>query len=110
MGSHQPTFNMKIILAFALFIAVASAVSVPTCEQKNEVFKNAILRLSKEKMAKADCSTCFDDVLGAVVDCFLSHDWLQCVEDVLGAGNPCIHCVCEIIDDVCATFGCSLNC
>ena len=57
-----------------------------------------------------DCSTCFDDILVAVADCFFSGTWLQCVEDVLGAGNPCINCVCELIVDVCANFGCDWHC
>merc|ERR1711874_60046 len=60
---NDQTFNMKVILAFALFIAVASAVSVPTCEQKNVVLKDALLKLAKEKMAKADCGTCYGDIL-----------------------------------------------
>ena len=35
---------------------------------------------------------------------------LQCVQDILGATNPCINCICEIIDDICGLFGCDLNC
>ena len=45
---------MKVILAFALFIAVASAVSVPTCEQKNVVLKDALAKLAKEKLTNSD--------------------------------------------------------
>ena len=44
-------FTMKVILAFALFIAVASA--VPTCEQKNVVLKDALVNLAKRQMAQA---------------------------------------------------------
>merc|ERR1711894_683708 len=66
MGTvHSVLLKMKVILAFALFIAVASAVSVPTCEQKNVVLKDALLKLAKEKMAKADCGTCYSDILTA---------------------------------------------
>ena len=102
--------KMKVILAFALFIAVASAVSVPTCEQKNVVLKDALLKLAKEKMAKADCGTCYGDILIAATDCFFSGTWLQCIEDVLGGANPCIECVCEVIADVCGVLGCSWGC
>ena len=35
---------------------------------------------------------------------------MQCVQDILGAGNPCIECICQIIDDICGIFGCDLNC
>ena len=35
---------------------------------------------------------------------------MQCVQDILGAANPCIECICEIIDDICGLFGCDLNC
>ena len=57
-----------------------------------------------------DCSTCFNDILIAVTDCFFSGTWLQCVEDVLGAGNPCIECVCEVIDSICPLIGCNFHC
>ena len=102
--------KMKVILAFALLIAVASAVSVPTCEQKNVVLKDALAKLAKEKMAKADCGTCYGDILIAATDCFFSGTWLQCIEDVLGAGSPCIACVCELVTDVCGVLGCSWSC
>merc|ERR1711976_225632 len=105
MGTvHSILFKMKVILALALFIAVAS------CEQKNVVLKDALLRLAKDKMAKADCGTCYSDISAAATDCFFSGTWLQCIEDVLGAGNPCIECVCEIVTDVCAVLGCSWGC
>ena len=44
---------MKVILAFALFIAIASAGFAP------------VLRFVKEKMAKVDCDTCYSDILDA---------------------------------------------
>ena len=28
----------------------------------------------------------------------------------LGAGNPCIDCVCEVITEVCAVVGCNWGC
>merc|ERR1712020_581474 len=98
------TFNMRFIIALAFLAAVATP-AVNTCEEKNDMLKNALVRLAKKNMAKEDCSTCFDDILAAVVDCFFSGSWLQCVEDVLGAGNPCINCVCEVITEVCAVVG-----
>ena len=57
-----------------------------------------------------DCQTCYDDILLAVADCFGSASWLQCIEDILGAGNPCIDCVCEVINDICGIFGCDWSC
>ena len=44
---------MKVSLAFALFIAIASAGFAP------------VLRFVKEKMAKVDCDTCYSDILDA---------------------------------------------
>merc|ERR1712004_664491 len=92
-------FNMKVIVAFALFIVVASQISVPspTCEQKNVVLKDALLKLAKEKMANADCGTCYGDISSAAGDCFFSLTPVLCIRDILGASNPCTQCVCEVI-------------
>ena len=57
-----------------------------------------------------DCGTCYSDVLIAVGDCFGEAGWLQCIQDVLGAANPCIDCVCEVIVDVCNLFNCDWSC
>ena len=58
-----------------------------------------------------DCGTCYDDILAAVTDCFTSFDdWKTCVEDILGAGNPCIDCVCEVIVDIGNIFGQDWHC
>merc|ERR1712018_441989 len=113
MGVFDHPFIMKVIFAFALLIAAASAAHVSakaTCEQQNVVLKEALVRLAKKDMAQADCSTCFTDILAAATDCFFSGTWLQCIEDVLGAGNPCINCVCEVVTDVCGALGCSWGC
>ena len=80
-----------------------------SCEQKNEVLKNALHRLAKEKMAISDCGTCFADVLSAATDC-TDGAWLQCIEDILGAGNPCVSCVCELVSDICGLLGCDWSC
>ena len=58
-----------------------------------------------------DCGTCYDDILKAVTDCthFLD-DWLTCIEDISGAGIPCIDCVCEVINDISSIFGLDWNC
>ena len=56
-----------------------------------------------------DCSNCYGQIVAALADCN-NENWLQCIQDILGAGNPCIECVCEIIDDICHIFGCDLNC
>merc|ERR1711918_52004 len=82
--------NMKILIALALLFAVAVATpSTTTCEQKNEILKDALVRLTKPE-PKVDCSTCYDDILAAVADCFFSGTWLQCIQDILGGANPCI--------------------
>merc|ERR1712050_582798 len=104
--------NMRVLLALALFIAVASAFpQVKTCEKKNEILKNAVIDLSKRNRALDDCGSCYDDIFAAVTDCILSfEDWKVCVEDILGAGNPCIECVCGVIADIAAIFGQDWSC
>ena len=105
--------------------------SFQTCEQKNVVLKHALLKLANERSGKfrpetikvnifltsfvrtadtPDCGTCYSDVLIAVGDCFGEAGWLQCIQDVLGAANPCIDCVCEVIVDVCNLFNCDWSC
>ena len=58
------------------------------------------------------CQECWDDIVKAVGDCLLIgvDGWKPCVEDVLGAANPCIDCVCQVIGDVCNVFGCDFSC
>merc|ERR1712083_728627 len=109
---HQDIDTMRVLLALALFVAVASAIpQTKTCEQKNEVLKKAVINLSKKNRALDDCGTCYDDIFAAVTDCILSFDdWLVCVEDILGAGSPCIECVCEVINDISAIFGLDWTC
>merc|ERR1712061_676213 len=108
--SKNNSGNMKILIALALLFAVAVATpSTTTCEQKNEILKDALVRLTKPE-PKVDCSTCYDDILAAVADCFFSGTWLQCIQDILGGANPCIDCVCEVITDVCAALGCGFSC
>merc|ERR1711974_202342 len=104
--------NMRVLLALALFIPVASAFAeLNSCEQKNQVLKKAIVNISKKNRAQGDCSTCYNDILAAVTDCILSfEDWKVCVEDILGAGNPCIECVCEVIVDISQIFGQDWHC
>merc|ERR1712024_393843 len=103
-GKHE-NFNC---FGFAFAVAVATPTTT-TCEQKNEILKDALVRLTKPE-PKVDCSTCYDDILTAVADCFFSGTWLQCIQDILGGANPCIDCVCEVITDVCAVLGCGFSC
>lgn len=101
-----------IILAVLASVAIASP-ALNVCEQKNEVLGNALQNFAIKNIPKdlrADCQTCYDDILLAVADCFGSASWLQCIEDILGAGNPCIDCVCEVINDICGIFGCDWSC
>ena len=103
-----------------------------TCEQKNVMLKNALVQLSKGHREKVEgcgflylnekfifsssisegCQECWDDIVKAVGDCLLIgvDGWKPCVEDVLGAANPCIDCVCQVIGDVCNAVGCDLSC
>merc|ERR1711981_167532 len=116
MGIFQLHFTsiviMRVLLALALFVAVASAIpQTKTCEQKNEVLKKAVINLSKRNRALDDCGSCYDDIFAAVTDCILSFDnWKDCVEDILGAGSPCIECVCEVIADISQIFGLDWSC
>ena len=87
---------MKVSLAFALFIAIASAGFAP------------VLRFVKEKMAKVDCDTCYSDILDAASDCISSEDPLKCIEESIS--GPCINCICEVVDEICALLGCSWSC
>merc|ERR1712038_265290 len=98
--SKNNSRNMKILIALALLFAVAVATpTTTTCEQKNEILMDALVRLAKKDNPQVDCSTCYDDILAAVADCFFSGTWLQCIQDILGGANPCIDCVCEVITD-----------
>ena len=89
---------MKVILAFALFIAIASAGFAP------------VLRFVKEKMAKVDCDTCYSDILDAASYCITygPEDPLQCIEEYIS--GPCINCICEVVDEICPVLGCSWSC
>jgi len=103
---------MRFLLAITLFVTVASATpQTRTCEKKNEILKKAVFNLAKPTRDLADCSTCYDDILKAVTDCILEFDnWKTCVEDILGAGSPCIDCVCEVIGDISSIFGQDWSC
>merc|ERR1711899_359 len=100
---------MRVLLALALFVVVASA-AVPqsTCEQKNEILKKAVLKLAKK--TRTDCDACYNDILAAATECILSFDWKNCIEDVLGGGSDCIECVCEVIADIGQIFGQDWSC
>ena len=97
------------------------------------MLKNALIKLANERSGKfifenlhskskhlidfldsvvdpPDCGSCYSSVLIAVGDCFGEASWLQCIQDVLGAANPCIDCVCEVIVDVCNIFNCDWSC
>ena len=57
-----------------------------------------------------NCGDCYGEILAAATDCILSFDWKPCVEDVLGAGTPCIECVCEVIADISSIFNLDWSC
>ena len=57
-----------------------------------------------------DCTDCLEDIFYAVNECKDALKWQQCVEDILGAGNKCIPCVCELVEDICDVVGCNFFC
>merc|ERR1712018_1027521 len=99
---------MRVILALTLVVVASAAVPQSTCEQKNEILKKTVLKLAQK--ARGDCDSCYNDILAAATDCILSFEWLTCIEDVLGAGSPCIECVCEVITDIGQIFGQDWSC
>merc|ERR1711874_12679 len=115
--NNTQLISMKFFIAITFLVTIAVATpAFNVCQKKNEILKNAVTNLAiqniPESVAQADCSDCYGDILQAVADCINAGDvgWLQCVQDILGATNPCINCICEIIDDICGLFGCDLNC
>ena len=57
-----------------------------------------------------DCNICYDDIFAAATDCIISFDWQNCIFDILGAGNPCAECVCDVISDIGNLFGQDWHC
>merc|ERR1712079_31360 len=111
MGIFGLIFFARLVIrmrTFLLFV-VSSAVSQNTCEQENEIFKSAILKLAKKEV-KTDCDDCYSEILAAVTDCIMSFEWKKCVEDILGGGTPCIECVCEVIADISNIFNLDWSC
>ena len=64
----------------------------------------------KKSLVFSDCNICYDDIFAAATDCVLSFDWQNCIFDILGAGNPCAECVCDIIADIGSLFGQEWEC
>merc|ERR1712109_131410 len=111
MGIFDLIFFARLVIRMRilLFFVVFSAVSQNTCEQENEIFKSAILKLAKKEV-KTDCDDCYSEILAAVTDCIMSFEWKPCVEDILGGGTPCIECVCEVIADISNIFNLDWSC
>ena len=58
-----------------------------------------------------NCGDCYADILAAAADCILVLvDWKPCIEDVLGAGTPCLECICEVIADISNIFNLDWSC
>ena len=58
-----------------------------------------------------NCGDCYTDILAAAADCILVLvDWKPCIEDVLGAGTPCLECICEVIADISSIFNLDWSC
>merc|ERR1711935_330254 len=108
MGSFQLHITMRVLLALAIFFAVVTAVPDSTCEQKNEILKKTVLKLSDRP--KDDCNICYDDIFAAATECILSFDLYNCIFDILGAENPCAECVCDVISDIGNLFGQDWHC
>ena len=58
----------------------------------------------------ADCASCFNEIFAATADCAFSTIWLQCIQGIIGEGNPCYDCICEVVPDVCLALGCGFSC
>merc|ERR1712212_513279 len=100
---------MRVLLALVVFFIAASAFPQNTCEQKNEIFKKAIVKLT-QKDIKTECDGCYTEIVAAVADCITAFEWKPCVEDILGAGTPCIECVCEVINVISSLFNLDWSC
>merc|ERR1711993_189153 len=117
LNTYQKTVSkmkLYIVLAFLATAALATP-TTKTCEQKNEVLKNALVNLAKKHpiQSKDDCSECFADILQAVGDCVSFTDpaaIIKCVQDIIGAANPCYECICELITDIGNLFGQDWHC
>ena len=66
------------------------------------------------KIHFSDCSTCFVDILQAATDCFLITtnplEIIACIQDIIGAANPCFNCICELITEIGNLFGQDWHC
>ena len=67
-------------------------------------------KFSSPQKILTDCTECVTDIYYAVIDCLYAGKWQQCIEDILGAGNKCTPCVCEVVEDVCGIVGCGFSC
>jgi len=109
-------FKMKSLIILAFLISVAVAIPATNeCERKTEVLQNALIKLAKKNLdIRLDCTACFDDILAAVTDCFSITTnplaIIQCVQDVIGVGNDCYSCICEVITDIGNLFGQDWHC
>ena len=66
-----------------------------------------------QNLLPTDCSECFADILQAVGDCVSFTDpaaIIKCVQDIIGAANPCYECICELITDIGNLFGQDWHC
>ena len=80
--------------------------------QFHEKFRE--IDFTKKLVFFSDCTACFDDILAAVTDCFSITTnplaIIQCVQDVIGVGNDCYSCICEVITDIGNLFGQDWHC
>merc|ERR1711997_806917 len=106
--SFESYLTMRVLLTLAILIAVVSAAPKSDCEQKNEILKKAILKLSPKP--KDDCNICYDVVFAAAKHCLFHFDWQKCIFDQMGALNPCAECVCDLIHDIGGLFGQDWKC
>ena len=58
----------------------------------------------------SDCASCFNEIFAATADCAFSTIWLQCIQGIIGEGNPCYGCICEVVPDACLALGCGFSC
>merc|ERR1711894_167484 len=104
------SFNMKLFIALAFLFVVSMATPTTCAERIQTLKKNNIAPTQKNCKDQTDCASCFNEIFAATADCAFSTIWLQCIQGIIGEGNPCYDCICEVVPDVCLALGCGFSC
>merc|ERR1712062_325620 len=102
-------FNMKLFIALAFLVFVSM-----TCAERIQTLKDTCytsnMPLQKNCKDQTDCASCFNEIFAATADCAFSTIWLQCIQGIIGEGNPCYDCICDVVPDACLALGCGFSC